>query len=154
MGATGDSLANTYLKTVLPQILSANGSSLSAVWAAQKEAKYGTETWREPPVDILTFAHEFLERRNLSTFHHDAMSAFAGDDPLIWSERFKAIGLCWGMSGGKNFTSEIIVAYTMYKLLLLVNPHRYFDLDPTSSIDILNISFVNERQAAEIFFDR
>jgi hypothetical protein len=69
-------------------------------------------------------------------------------------EQFKVVGLCWGMSAGKNFTSEIMVTYTMYRLLLLVNLHRYFGLDSTSTIDILNISFVNERQAAEIFFDR
>jgi hypothetical protein len=110
--------------------------------------------WRQPPVDIFAFARDFLSRTRLSEFNIDAMRAFAGGAGDVWDESYKIIGLAWGIGGSKNFTSEILCAYQLYRLLLMVDPHRYFGLDPTGSIDILNISFVNERQASEIFFDR
>lgn len=112
--------------------------------------------WREPPVDIATFASEFLDRRTLSDFNRDALWAFAGDRGDDWSEQFKVVSLVWGMRSGKNFIAEIMVLYTMYRLLLLVSPGLFFGFGNrlASYIDILNVSFVNETQAKQIFFDR
>jgi hypothetical protein len=110
--------------------------------------------WREQPVDILTFAQDFLGRKLLSDFHRAAFEAFAGHDPEQWDETYTTIALCWGMGAGKNFTTEVLVAYTFYRLLCLSSPHALFrDLDPSAYIDVLNISFVREEQAKDVFFD-
>src|SRR6185503_13312741 len=98
------------------------------------------DVWREPPVDILTFCYEFLGRRNLSEFHRDFFRAYAGESPAEWDEQFKILALCWGLGSGKNFATEVIVAYTLYRLMLLTNPRAYFGLDEAGFIDILNIS--------------
>ena len=57
-------------------------------------------------------------------------------------------------NSGKNMTMESNVAYANYSLLCLRSPQQYFwNITEPRYIDILSFSFVNEKQAKEIFFD-
>jgi hypothetical protein len=125
-------------------------------WKQHDPAESENAVWREPPVGILDFAERFLQRSSLTQFHRDALVAFAGENPSQWDEKFTVVSLCWGMGAGKNFTAEIMVAYTLYRLVLLTDPRAFFGFGKGASgfIDILNVSFVNETQAKQIFFDR
>lgn len=133
--------------------------SMRPVWLERFDQRteaieHPEKIWREPPVDIFTFTREFLDRNNFTEFHTDAMLAFAGERGHVWDELFKVIVLCWGQGSGKGYEVEIFSAYTMYRLLCLINPHRFFNIDPSSFFDILNLSFVGHDQAKEIFFER
>lgn len=56
-----------------------------------------------------------------------------------------------GKGGGKNFVSTLSVAFLIYKLLCLKDPHRYYGKPRGDSIDLLNIA-INSTQAANNFF--
>jgi hypothetical protein len=154
MSGTGEDLANAWLRNAMQAIVATEQPRIDRLWSDQEEAKHNPKTWIEPPVDIVTFNRDFLGRDNLTEFHIDAMRAFAGESGDVWDETFKVIAFCWGQGAGKGFTAEILCAYTMYRLLLLSNPHTYFNIDQSSFFDILNISFVGGDQAKQVFFDR
>src|SRR5262245_54887555 len=78
------------------------GRSKRSVWLERfdehiQASEHPETVWREPPVDILTFCHDFLDRRNLSDFHRDFFAAYSGDDPEKWDETYKLHALCWGL---------------------------------------------------------
>lgn len=57
-----------------------------------------------------------------------------------------------GKGSGKDHTSTIGTAYTVYKLMCLKDPARYYGKPPGDSIDIINIA-INAQQAKNVFFD-
>jgi hypothetical protein len=56
-----------------------------------------------------------------------------------------------GKGSGKDFMSEVSVAYVVYLLICLKNPSSYYGKKRGDSIDILNIA-VNAQQAYNVFF--
>lgn len=110
--------------------------------------------WRIPPVDVLTFTRDFLQRRH-SPPQEAFLTALYGTDPrAFWPDSPKVYALCWGMGSGKNFTIESAVVYFDYLLMCLHNPQMYFwGLNEARFIDALNFSFVTVDQAREVFFD-
>ena len=56
-----------------------------------------------------------------------------------------------GKGSGKDHTSTVGCAYTVYKLLCLKDPARYFGKPPGDAIDIINVA-INAQQAKNVFF--
>jgi len=122
------------------------------VWDQERAGK--AEHWRVEPVDVLVFAREFLHRDH-SEPQEEALYAIFGDNPrAFWPTMYDLYGLCWGMGSGKNMTMETAAVYTDYLTMCLRHPQQFFWGRPERRfIDILNLSFVKEDQAKEIFFD-
>lgn len=114
------------------------------------------------PVDIITFHREFLGR-NLGKAQIEAYQAVWGITGNVWDQRYHEMVLFIGMKGGKNFWSEGDLAYTVYFISCLRDPHQYFSkltgkpemfgYNKDKTFDIVNVSSVGEQQARRSFFD-
>ncbi len=122
----------------------------------------------EYPVDLDTFVHgeHFLNQPGLSDIQRDiveAMSQIFKEEDLrrfmTYEEAARhhkkytknEVILQLGKGSGKDYTSTVGVAYTVYKLLCLKDPARYFGKPSGDAIDLINIA-VNAVQAKNVFF--
>jgi hypothetical protein len=71
----------------------------------------------------------------------------------IWNDEtyHEVVAMC-GKGGGKDFSSRIGFAYTIYKLHCLRDPIEYYDKAHGTYIDLLNIA-INAEQAMNVFFN-
>lgn len=69
----------------------------------------------------------------------------------IWDETYHEIVAMCGKGGGKDFSSRIGFAYTIYKLHCLRDPIGYYNKAQGTYIDLLNIA-INADQARDVFF--
>lgn len=60
--------------------------------------------------------------------------------------------LMLGKGSGKDFVSQLICCYAVYKLMCLKDPAEYFGKPAGDSIDIVNMA-INAKQAKRVFFD-
>ena len=122
----------------------------------------------EKPVDVKTFVEspEYLGQPPLSAVQYDiveAMSQIYKVDELQFlmgtnegTQHYKKytkneIILQLGKGSGKDHTSTVGCAYTVYKLLCLKDPARYYGKPPGDAIDIINVA-INAQQAKNVFF--
>ncbi len=126
------------------------------------------DVFEEKPVDIYTFAHDkkYMGQPQLSQVQMDIIergSQIYREAELqylygnvagakMWSETTKDIHLVLGKGSGKDFMSQLICAYIVYKLLCLKDPQAYFNKPPGDKIDICNMA-LNSKQAKRVFFD-
>lgn len=123
----------------------------------------------EEPVDVVTFvtSPDFLGIPALSEYQYtlvECMSQIYKKEDLIrimgyeeGTEHYKKytkteIIQQLGKGSGKDHTSTVGCAYTVYKLLCLKDPAMYYGKPPEDSIDIINIA-INAEQARNVFFD-
>lgn len=69
----------------------------------------------------------------------------------IWDETYHEIVAMCGKGGGKDFSSRIGFAYSIYKLHCLRDPIGYYNKAQGTYIDLLNIA-INADQARDVFF--
>jgi len=123
----------------------------------------------EEPVDVVTFvtSPDFLGIPALSDYQYtlvECMSQIYKKEDLIrimgyeeGTDHYKRytkteIIQQLGKGSGKDHTSTVGCAYTVYKLLCLKDPAMYYGKPPGDSIDIINIA-INAEQARNVFFD-
>jgi len=126
------------------------------------------DVFAEKPVDVKTFVEgeDYLNQPKLSAIQYDiveAMSQIYKQEELEYlmgreegARHYKKytkneIILQLGKGSGKDFTSTVGCAYTVYKLLCLKDPARYFGKPSGDAIDIINIA-INAEQAKNVFF--
>ncbi|NBX27045.1 MAG: hypothetical protein EBR55_02160 [Chitinophagia bacterium] len=122
----------------------------------------------ENPVDVHTFVEstDYLGQPPLSDIQYDiveAMSQIYRKEELQELMGFEEgnrhyekytkneIILQLGKGSGKDFVSTVACAYTVYKLLCLKDPARYYGKPSGDAIDIINIA-INAEQAKNVFF--
>jgi hypothetical protein len=119
----------------------------------------------ENPVDVHTFVEstDYLGQPPLSDIQYDiveAMSQIYRKEELMGFEEGNRhyekytkneIILQLGKGSGKDFVSTVACAYTVYKLLCLKDPARYYGKPSGDAIDIINIA-INAEQAKNVFF--
>lgn len=124
--------------------------------------------FEERPVDIYTFVNDkkYMGQPPLSNIQIDIIergSQVYRLEELIdlygpkegnqrWRGTTKDIHLVLGKGSGKDFMSQLICAYIVYKLLCLKDPQAYFGKPPGDAIDICNMA-LNSKQAKRVFFD-
>jgi len=106
------------------------------------------------PVTIDEFAHhkDFLGLR-------DTWDKPLGPRQLSILEEFFApnapyteLILLWGKGAGKDHTASVIIAYMVYRTLLLEDPQAHYDQAPGHYIDFVNVAQSAE-QAQLVFFE-
>jgi hypothetical protein len=124
--------------------------------------------FEETPVDAKTFVEgeDFLGQPPLSDIQYDIVEAMSQILRLEDLQRIMGteagaryykkytkneIILQLGKGSGKDYTSTVAVAYTVYKLLCLKDPARYYGKPSGDAIDIINIA-INAQQAKNVFF--
>jgi hypothetical protein len=124
--------------------------------------------FEETPVDAKTFVEgeDFLGQPTLSDIQYDIVEAMSQVYRLEDLQRLMGtaegsryykkytkneIILQLGKGSGKDYTSTVAVAYTVYKLLCLKDPARYYGKPSGDAIDIINIA-INAQQAKNVFF--
>ncbi len=124
--------------------------------------------FEEVPVDAKTFVEspDYLNQPGLSDIQYDivqAMSQIYKKEDLInllgeeegarYYDKYtkNEIILQLGKGSGKDFTSTVGCAYTVYKLLCLKDPARYYGKPSGDAIDIINVA-INAQQAKNVFF--
>jgi hypothetical protein len=125
-------------------------------------------SFSENPVDVKTFVEgeDYLNQPPLSQIQYDiveAMSQIYKKQDLInlmgqeeGSRHYEKytkneIILQLGKGSGKDHTSTLGCAYTVYKLLCLKDPARYYGKPSGDAIDIINVA-INAQQAKNVFF--
>lgn len=83
----------------------------------------------------------------------------AGYDPYEWSTKWAKAVIAIGMRGGKNhYILAPLTVYNAYKIANMRDPIAYFrrykTIDVLSKIDMSNHSMVNEKQAANVHFEK
>ena len=68
-----------------------------------------------------------------------------------WEETFNESIFQLGKGSGKDFCSNIAVAYIVYVLLCMKSPQKYYKKPRGNAIAILNIA-INAKQANQVFF--
>jgi len=133
-----------------PQV--ATGRRINIVdQAYMEEEKTFDDIWRFEPVDVLWFFKNFLSKK-LSERQIKAALSVCSEDPFDLKPPMQEADLIWGMRSGKNYLSEGIYIYKVYQLKCLIDPHGFFGLTADRTIDLINVSVVNERQATKVFF--
>ena len=124
--------------------------------------------FEEVPVDVKTFVEspDYLAQPGLSDVQYDIVQAmsqvYKKEDLMSWlgeeeGARYydkytkNEIILQLGKGSGKDFTSTVGCAYTVYKLLCLKDPARYYGKPSGDAIDIINVA-INAQQAKNVFF--
>jgi hypothetical protein len=124
--------------------------------------------FEEIPVDAKTFVEgeDFLGQPPLSDIQYDIVEAMSQILKLEDLQRIMGteagtryykkytkneIILQLGKGSGKDYTSTVAVGYTVYKLLCLKDPARYYGKPSGDAIDIINIA-INAQQAKNVFF--
>jgi hypothetical protein len=127
------------------------------------------DPFEEYPVDVRTFVADpkFLGQPELSDHQYTLVECMSQIYKLDDLKRFMSsedaanhynkytkneIIQQLGKGSGKDHTSTIGTAYTVYKLMCLKDPARYYGKPPGDSIDIINIA-INAQQAKNVFFD-
>jgi hypothetical protein len=126
------------------------------------------DPFEEYPVDLDTFVYskDYLGQPELSQIQRDLVECMSQIYKKEDLERFMGhegaarhfekytkgeVILQCGKGSGKDFTSTVGVAYTVYKLLCLKDPAAYFGKPPGDAIDLINIA-INAEQARNVFF--
>ena len=124
--------------------------------------------FEEYPVDVKTFVTDkkFLGQPELSDYQYNLVECMSQIYRLEDLKRFMEHGAAaqhfnkytkneiiqqLGKGSGKDHTSTIGTAYTVYKLLCLKDPARYYGKPPNDAIDIINIA-INAQQAKNVFY--
>ena len=124
--------------------------------------------FEEIPVDVKTFVEspDYLAQPGLSDVQYDIvqamsqvykkedlMSLLGEEEGARYYDKYtkNEIILQLGKGSGKDFTSTVGCAYTVYKLLCLKDPARYYGKPSGDAIDIINVA-INAQQAKNVFF--
>jgi hypothetical protein len=124
--------------------------------------------FEERPVDVKTFVEspDFLGQPSLSKIQYNIVEAMSqiykkedcqnlmgSVEGARYYEKYtkNEIILQLGKGSGKDHVSTIGCAYSVYKLLCLKDPARYFGKPPGDAIDIINVA-INAQQAKNVFF--
>ena len=131
---------------------SSEGMKVNVVDQAYAEVeKTYNDIWRFEPVDVQYFFRKFLNK-NLFKKQRDLGTAICGKDPFSLVPPYRESDIIWGMRSGKNYVTEGIFVYKAYHLLCLIDPLGFLGLTPDRTIDMINITCVNETQARRVFF--
>jgi hypothetical protein len=130
--------------------------------------KLEESVFEEKPVELTTFLYDakYLGLKvTLSDIQYDLVaisSQIYKPETLIElygvTEGLRRSGLSYqeiiyvlGKGSGKDFCSELALAYVVYQLLCLKEPAEYFGKDTGDAIDIINVA-INSDQANNVFF--
>ncbi len=116
-----------------------------------EDANHYDDTWRWKPVNVLAFFKDYLNKK-LSKKQIELALALCGEDPFDLMPPVQEATAIWGMRSGKNYLTEGIFIFKAYQLECLIDPHGYFGLTPDRTIDLINLTVVNENQARAVFF--
>lgn len=125
------------------------------------------DEFEEIPVDIETFVTDpsYLGEKGLSReqyrmvrattqiFRKETLIKIYGEEKgaARWKETHIESIFMLGKGSGKDYCSEVSVAYVVYQLMCLRSPQAYYGLGEKIAIDIINIA-INADQASRVFF--
>ena len=126
------------------------------------------DVFEETPADLETFLYDpqYLNLKvTLSEYQKQLIlvsTQIFNEDTLIewlgveegrkrFQQTYKEIIFVLGKGSGKDFCSEIALAYVVHQLLCLKEPAEYYGKDTGDAIDIINVA-INSDQANNVFF--
>src|ERR1044072_157455 len=127
-----------------------------------------SNVFEEKPADLETFLYDqrYLNLKvTLSEYQKQLIlvstQIFSEDTLCEWlgveegrkrfQQTYKEIIYVLGKGSGKDFCSEIALAYVVHQLLCLKEPAEYYGKDTGDAIDIINVA-INADQANNVFF--
>ena len=126
------------------------------------------DVFEEKPADLDTFLYDerYLNLKvtlseyqkqlilvSTQVFNEDTLIEWLGYEEGCkrYQQTYKEIIYVLGKGSGKDFCSEIALAYVCHQLLCLKEPAEYFGKDTGDAIDIINVA-INADQANNVFF--
>ena len=127
-----------------------------------------SDVFEERPADLETFLYDerYLNLKvtlseyqkqlilvSTQIFNEDTLIEWLGveEGKKRFQQTYKEIIYVLGKGSGKDFCSEIALAYVCHQLLCLKEPAEYFGNDTGDAIDIINVA-INADQASNVFF--
>lgn len=130
-----------------------------------EDSKLNKGHWREEPVSLLTFfvdknylgetpfpgkQTELLEVCNEILWHKLGNGEFPASEEL---EKVTELVVMFGKGSGKDFLASGILAYLMYLICCMNDPHKYFKFGQDEPIDAVNVA-LNAQQANNVYFKK
>lgn len=126
------------------------------------------DVFEERPADLHTFLYDpqYLNLKvrlsepqeqlilvSTQIYNEDTLIDWLGveEGKKRFQQTFKEIIYVLGKGSGKDFCSEIALAYVVHQLLCLKEPAEYYGKDTGDAIDIINVA-INADQANNVFF--
>lgn len=127
-----------------------------------------SNVFEEKPADLDTFLYDqrYLNLKvtlseyqkqlilvSTQIFNEDTLCEWLGveEGRKRFQQTYKEIIYVLGKGSGKDFCSEIALAYVVHQLLCLKEPAEYYGKDTGDAIDIINVA-INADQANNVFF--
>jgi hypothetical protein len=103
----------------------------------------------EEPVDIRTFvlSPDYLDMGSQGTIWPENLKLLED----IFSGKFSEAYVIGGIGMGKSTIASIICLYTVYRILILKNPHSVYKMVANSPIEVVILS-INETHAKDVLF--
>jgi hypothetical protein len=128
-----------------------------------------SNVFEEKPADLETFLYDqrYLNLKvtlseyqkqlilvSTQIFNEDTLCEWLGveEGKKRFQQTYKEIIFVLGKGSGKDFCSEIALAYVVHQLLCLKEPAEYYGKDTGDAIDIINVA-INADQANNVFFN-
>lgn len=136
-----------------PQISSLKDDFFEALSIAQKNISLSDWRWVPVPIEEWIMDSEYLNLRESirPVVFDDICTFFSTKDGDPWNRNYDEAIFSESIGSGKSFKTSVIATYFEHLLLCLRNPQRFFGVDQTSKIAIVNTS-LNERNARKIIF--
>lgn len=122
-------------------------------------------TWREQPVDLLTFftSPDFLNEKPYPGKQTEVLETVNSilqykimENEEACPENLREVtelAIMLGKGSGKDFLASGILLYVCYLVLCLNDPHSYFGFGQDEPIDFINVA-INAYQANNVFFKK
>ena len=114
------------------------------------------EVWKEDPISFREFvvSKDHMNFPPLSERQYAPFDFMFGNDPKKIFDNGNNTGvLCWGKGSGKDTVTSLLMCYTVYVLLCMRSPQKFFNLPEGEALDLLNVA-VNAQQASGVFFEK
>lgn len=98
-------------------------------------------------VDILTF----IESPEYLNAGRECWQSIKDDLQILLNGKYTEAVLCWGIGGGKSYTSSVIITYMVYRTLCLKDPQKFYGLAKDSWIAFINQSIRADQSKRVVF---
>lgn len=144
------------LQESLNELIEGKSDRVTGLWAAFATRYPNWEAdYAEPPVDILTFIEEPYYMNAAAecwdSVKKDLQDLLEGFDSYGFIGKYQEAVFDEGIGSGKSYKTSIILAYMLYRVLILKNPQKFLGLASGTNIYFINMS-TTAQQASNIVF--